>query len=86
MGIYEIVQIVGIVGAGFDLYAFIKVQLNQWTVEDYWFDLFNFIGSVLLFVYALFPLSIPFAVLNLVWGAFSLKDLIGKRKNAKTNS
>lgn len=74
----DITTLIGIAGAGIVLFAFIKVQLRHWTPETWHFDFFNFLGSALLVVYGYLLSSWPFVILNLVWAAFSLKDLIKK--------
>lgn len=72
----ELITIIGIIGAGMVLFAFIMVQMKKWTPESFYFDLVNFLGSVVLIVYGLLLNSIPFIILNTVWAAFSLRDVI----------
>lgn len=74
----DIALLTGIVGAFIILVSFILNQLNKLKNDDLIYDLLNFVGSALLIVYSVFTNSPPFVVLNLVWAAVSLKDIIKK--------
>lgn len=71
---------IGICGAGIILLAFILNQTGAWKRESFSYDLANVLGSALLVVYAYFLKSYPFIVLNGVWLAVSLKDVIKPKK------
>lgn len=73
-----IVTVTGIVGAGLCLFAFIMGNGNRWKNTDRRYDFANFLGSVLLLIYAIYFNSIPFIITNTVWGLVSLKDLLAK--------
>lgn len=76
---------IGTVGALLILVSFLLVQSKKVTPDNIYYDLINFIGSVLLVIYAVIGKSYPFIVLNGVWALASLKDivafLITKSKN-----
>ncbi|MFH1012217.1 MAG: hypothetical protein V1760_00505 [Candidatus Peregrinibacteria bacterium] len=67
--------LVGASGATIILIAFILNQTGRWKNEYFIYDLFNFVGSVVLIIYAVILSSYPFMVLNFVWGAVSLRDI-----------
>jgi len=67
--------IIGVVGATIILILFILEQSHKINVDGFWYDGWNFVGSMMLVVYAYLLSSIPFLILNLVWAIFSLKDL-----------
>jgi hypothetical protein len=70
--------IIGTTGAAIILIAFLMNEVNRWKNSDFIYDFMNFVGSALLIIYALLLSSIPFLILNTVWGLFSLKDVIVK--------
>lgn len=71
----------GVVGCACILVAFVLNQFEVWKNTDRKYDLTNFVGSGLLFIYAWVGGVVPFVVLNGVWAAVSLKDLFTKNKN-----
>lgn len=72
----ELTTLIGVIGAGMVLIAFIMVQMNKWSPDSFQFDVVNFLGSMILVAYGLLLNSIPFVILNTVWAAFSLRDVI----------
>lgn len=74
----EIANILGIIGAGIILFAFLLNQINKLKNDDFVYDLLNFIGGLLLVAYAIVTGAIPFIILNSVWLVVSLRDLIFK--------
>lgn len=68
--------IIGCLGAGIILVAFIALQLHYLNDEDIRYDVANVIGSIFLVWYAYSGGSWPFFILNTVWGLVSLKDVI----------
>lgn len=67
--------IIGALGALIILIAFILNQIKKWKNDYLIYDVFNFVGSVLLIIYAVILSSYPFIVLNFVWAALSLRDI-----------
>ncbi len=72
--------ILGILGMALILLAFFMSQNHRWSSDSMVYDLVNFVGSVLLIVYAIPPRAWPFIVLNGVWALVSLKDIFGDLK------
>lgn len=70
--------LIGTIGAGIILILFILNQTNKLKNDNLYYDLLNFIGSLLLIIYASMLYSWPFVVLNFIWAIFSLKDVITK--------
>ena len=68
--------IIGVFGATTILVFFILEQSHKINNDSILYDGGNLVGSVLLVIYAYFLSSIPFLILNAVWAAFSLKDLL----------
>ena len=75
--------LMGTIGALIVINAFIQNQIGKWKAENFYYDLSNFVGSTILFVYALFIRSYPFIVLNLVWASISLKDVVNDIKRSR---
>ena len=67
--------IIGVLGATIILVLFILEQSHKISNDSILYDVGNFIGSVLLVIYAYLLSSVPFLILNLVWAVFSLKDI-----------
>jgi len=72
MPIYEII---GIIGMALILLAFLLNQLGKWKNEYLIYDFTNLVGSILLFYYAVALDSLPFMIINVVWGIVSLRDV-----------
>jgi len=74
--------IIGFLGALIILIAFTLNQIKKWKDDYLIYDVFNFIGSTLLIIYAVMLSSYPFIVLNFVWAALSLRDILLDFKRA----
>ena len=68
--------LIGILGAGLVLIAFILNQLHRWRDDELRYDLVNFVGGTLLVIYALLLAAYPFVVLNGIWALVSLRDTV----------
>lgn len=66
---------VGIIGMVLVLIAYILNQLGKMDDEDVLYDVLNFVGALLLLVYALSIEGWPFLILNLIWGTVAGYDL-----------
>jgi hypothetical protein len=67
--------IIGIIGGTIVLIAFLLNNSKRLSNDSVIYDALNFVGCVLLMWYALLLNSIPFAILNTVWGVVSLWDI-----------
>jgi len=67
---------IGILGSGIILIAFLLNQMDIWKNNNFYYDLFNFVGSAILAAYGFALETYPFVVLNTIWALFSLKDLL----------
>lgn len=74
---------IGIIGTATVLTAFTMNQLQYWKNSDIKYDLTNFVGGVLLVVYAIMLGSLPFAILNFIWATVSLRDIMNGLKKSK---
>ncbi len=72
---------VGIIGMVLVLIAYILNQLGRLDDENVFYDGLNFVGALLLFVYALAEEVYPFLILNAVWGAVAGHDLYRRYKS-----
>jgi len=70
------ITIIGASGAFIVLIAFILNQTKKWKEDCLIYDIFNFVGSLLLVVYAVILSSYPFLVLNFIWMALSFRDIL----------
>ncbi len=78
--------LIGILGAGLILIAFVLEQSHRWRDDELRYDVVNFIGGVLLVLYALLVSAYPFAVLNGVWAFVSLRDTVRDLRKNKRRS
>lgn len=67
---------IGIVGMCCILFGFLMVQRHRWSQDDFIYDLFNAVGSILLVISALASRAWPFVALNTIWGLYSLRDVL----------
>lgn len=67
--------VIGTLGAFLILISFLLVQSKKVASDNILYDSINFIGSVLLIIYAVMGRSYPFIILNTVWALVSLKDI-----------
>ena len=81
----NITQLIGTSGATLILIAFILNQLGHWRNTDLRYDIVNFIGSILLLMYAVLLKSYPFFILNTVWAVVSLRDIMNTLSYNKKN-
>ena len=72
----DFTTIIGASGATLILIAFVMAQIHRWKDTDLKYDEINFIGGVLLVIYAVLLRSYPFFILNAVWSFVSFRDII----------
>ncbi len=64
--------LIGTSGAAICLIAFVLTQFHEWEGDYLIYEFFNFFGSLLLLIYAVYLNSYPFIVLNTIWGGVAL--------------
>jgi hypothetical protein len=69
--------VIGFIGALVLMVGFLMNQIGRWETNDFEYDFINFIGAILLAIYAWQIGSYPFLILFVVWTVFSFKDIIG---------
>lgn len=77
---------IGIIGMVLILWAFLMAQAGKWKNEDLIYDFINFLGSLMLLIYAFAGNAWPFVVLNTIWGGYSLRDVFADLKRNKKRS
>ncbi len=68
--------VVGLAGAAILIGAFYLTQTNRLKADDFAYDAANFLGGLLLVIYAAWIMAWPFLILNSVWTAVSLFDIV----------
>ncbi len=79
---------IGVVGMALILLAFFMNQTHRWKDDDLIYDVTNFIGGVLMVIYAFILNSWPFLILNGVWSLVSARDIyfdLHKKKKKKSH-
>ena len=82
----DVTLLVGIAGMTIILVLFILNQMKRLSQDSTAYDAANAVGAFMLVYYAFALKAWPFLVLNLVWGSFSLFQVIGdtvKRKKKR---
>lgn len=77
----DLATIIGFSGAAIVLLAFVMNQRGEWSDKHIRYDAANAIGSSLLIVSALMTQTWHFLVLNLVWAAVSIRDILVSSKS-----
>lgn len=72
----DAITLIGTLGASMILLAFVMNQLHKWKDDYLVYDLFNMLGGSIMVIYAMMLESWPFAILNIIWTALSLRDFI----------
>ena len=75
--------VVGISGMSIILVLFIFNELKKLSTDSVKYDAANAVGAFMLVYYAFALKAWPFLVLNLVWGGFSLFQVIDDTLNRK---
>jgi len=66
----------GIIGAFLILIGYFGLQLQYFKHDNIYYDLINLFGALMLLYYAYQTNSLPFIILNFVWSAVALKDVL----------
>ncbi|NYZ60839.1 hypothetical protein H0O01_04050 [Candidatus Micrarchaeota archaeon] len=74
----DLILAVGLFGAFIQLFAFVLNILGKISYNSFSYISANAFGCVFTSYYALMTGSIPFLVLEVVWGAFAFYKLAGK--------
>ena len=82
----DITLIIGISGAVIVLVFFLLNQIHKISSDSLLYDGANFVGGLLLVVYAVSVSSLPFIVLNTIWALFSLRDFLKEFKRKYRSS
>ena len=72
----ELTTIIGIIGLIFILSAFFLNLIHKLGAKSKIYLLMNIVGSAILSYYALFLNSMPFSILQVIWGMLALIKLI----------
>lgn len=78
---FEISEIIGIVGLGLLIFAFILNHGKHKKRFTFTYNGLNFIGSLMLVYYAYTINSIVFIILNITWAFFALYFIVKQIKN-----
>jgi len=73
-------QLMSVTGAALVLIAFGCLQTGKLDRRDRWFNVLNFVGSLLLGAVAVHDLRWGFIALEFIWAAFSVPPLFQKRE------
>ena len=79
----NIETLIGITGATLVLVVFFLNQIHKLSTDSFLYDFVNFIGGLLLLIYAILIASLPFAIINGIWTLASLRDIFVDIKNKK---
>lgn len=60
-------DVVGLIGVGLVLFAYMLLQTNKWTSKDFSFSITNFIGSVCILFSLFFHWNLSSVVIEIMW-------------------
>lgn len=83
MGESYLVTILGSVGAGSLLIAFILLNARKIKSNSYTYETLNLAGAAMLIVYSYLISSYPFLVLNIVWFLEGIYGVLKVTKNPR---
>ena len=72
----DLFLLIGYIGALVMLVGFFLNQIGKWQTDDFEYDFINLIGAAILSIYAWYMEIWPIFVLFVIWGIFSLKDIV----------
>jgi hypothetical protein len=67
---------IGVIGMLFILTGFLLIQTHKVTADSLCYDMLNFVGSALLVMYGIAGSVWPFVILNGIFAAYSLWDIL----------
>jgi len=79
-------ELIGILGGTMFLTGFVLVSSGRWNGRSFWYEIVNFLGSILLLYYSIKKLAYTNIVLNLVWGIvamFTIYHIIDRHQKRK---
>lgn len=83
MGESYLVTVLGSIGAGSLLVAFILLNARKIQSNSYTYETLNLAGAVILIVYSYLISSYPFLVLNIVWFLEGIYGVLKVTKNPR---
>lgn len=75
--------LLGATGAAIILIAFVALQSRKLNQSDLNYNLLNLLGSLILIAYDILLKSVPFFVLNTIWGTAALVEVLKIVKSHK---
>ena len=70
-------DIVGWVGAGMLLAAYLTVSIGIFTPDSFWYQMLNIMGALFMFILAAARHAMPSAITNIIWAGIGIVALIG---------
>jgi len=64
---FEPIDLLGIAGASFILFAFYRTSIGRWSGRSIWYELDNLIGGTFMIVYALSKTAYVSILVNAIW-------------------
>lgn len=80
-------SIIGMVGAGMILLAYLLLQMGKMTTEGLWYTVINLVGSLMILFSLFFDFNLPALFIEVVWISVSVVALVRlfiKRRRART--
>ncbi|WP_394281617.1 transporter [Corynebacterium sp.] len=78
--------IFGLIASVALLFAFAMLNLGKWTIDDYPYQILNFLGAAFLTLSAMNPLNLGVFLTELIWSLLGLYGIIKiyvRRKKAR---
>jgi hypothetical protein len=69
------IDLIGIIGGLFVLFAFWRTSLGKWTGTSLWYELDNLVGSTLIVIYTLSKGAYINVGLNIIWAVVAFRGV-----------
>ncbi len=69
-------SIIGMVGAGMILLAYLLLQMGKMTTEGLWYTVVNLVGSLMILFSLFFDFNLPALFIEVVWITVSVVALV----------
>jgi lipid-A-disaccharide synthase-like uncharacterized protein len=77
---HSIYDFLGIVGAILVLFGFWRISIGQWTGKNFWYEMDNLLGSVLILIYQIHYKVYISVIVNVIWAIVAFRGVISYRE------
>ncbi|GAC1392413.1 MAG: hypothetical protein NVSMB46_08250 [Candidatus Saccharimonadales bacterium] len=68
-------NVVGVIGAILILFGFYRTSIGRWTSKNFWYELDNLLGAVLLIIYQMHFRAYISVIVNTIWAIVAFRGI-----------